>query len=433
MATDELTEFQEEPGGDAFATMRHQSYGDPDAVRHYFNQVGRFPLLKAHEERVLCQKIETARSAVAAALLTSPAAAGQLAAMFSAVREGTTLPGSLLLSPDGHPLKRSAVVEAVERFTEAARQGAAVMRVDAALSRRTGEARRLALQRRSDRLMADLDRAAALVPFHPAVIEPLAREFAASHGQSGRRVRERFDDLCELRARLAQANLRLVVSMAKRYRHANLSLLDLVQEGNLGLLKAIDKFQWRRGFKFSTYAMWWIRQAISLAIADTGRTIRLPKHLLQVVNRVASVRRRLTEELGREPTVGELADGAGIPVEKVRLALRSDVPVASLDTPVSEDVAFGDLIADGAAWSPDLRLMKRDVTRRARLALESLSERERLVMELRFGIDSPRPHSLREIGERLGVSRERIRQIERHALERMRRPSSPTRRRVAAA
>jgi RNA polymerase sigma factor (sigma-70 family) len=265
------------------------------------------------------------------------------------------------------------------------------------------------------------------------VIEALARNLSASDGRSGRRVQERFNDLCELRARLAQANLRLVVSTAKRYRHPNLSLLDLIQEGNLGLLKAIDKFQWRRGFKFSTYAMWWIRQAISVAIANTGRTIRLPKHLIQVVNRVAAARRALAEALGREPTVGELADRTQIPVDKVRLALRSDAPVASLDAPVGEETMFGDLVADGAAWSPDLRLLKQDVRNSARRALQSLSERERLVLELRFGIETARPHTLREIGDRLGVSRERVRQIERQALERLRPGWTAMRRRAAAA
>jgi RNA polymerase primary sigma factor len=148
---------------------------------------------------------------------------------------------------------------------------------------------------------------------------------------------------------------------------------------------------------------------------------------------VAVARRILAEELGRDPTVGELADRTLIPVEKVRLALRSDVRVASLDAPVSEDGAFGDLVADGAAWSPDLRLLKQDVSTRTQLALQSLSERERLVVELRFGIDKGRPHSLREIGDRLGVSRERVRQIERQALERLRRRSTLKPARPAAA
>jgi RNA polymerase primary sigma factor len=436
MATNELSGFAEEPGFSVpRETTRHEGDAEVDAVRLYFNQVGRVPLLKPHEERALCQRIEAARSAVAAALLAVSVAAHQLTELSTAVREGTTVSDSLLLSLDGRPLKRHEIAAALDCLALAVRQGAALMRVDAALGRsRVGKSRRLELQRRGARLMAAVDRTVALVPLHPAVVEALAAGTPpGADGPGTRRVRERFDALCELRARLAEANLRLVVSMAKRYRHTNLSMLDLVQEGNLGLLKAIDKFQWRRGFKFSTYAMWWIRQAISLAIADTGRTIRLPKHLIQVVNRVAAARRGLAEELGRDPTIGELADRTLIPVEKVRLALRSDVPVASLDAPVAEDTVFGDLVADGAQWSPDMRLLKQDVRKRARLALQSLSERERLVVELRFGIDNVRPHSLREIGDRLGVSRERVRQIERDALERLRRRSTPTRRHVAAA
>jgi RNA polymerase primary sigma factor len=282
--------------------------------------------------------------------------------------------------------------------------------------------------------MEAVDRTVDLVPLHPAVVEALAaRTLPDADGPGTRRVRERFDDLCELRTGLAEANLRLVVSMAKRYRYTNLSLLDLVQEGNLGLLRAIDGFQWRRGFKFSTYAMWWIRQAISRAIADTGRTIRLPKHLVQAVNRIAVARRTLAEELGRDPTVGELAARTLISVEKVLLVLRSEAPVISLDTPVGEDRVFGEFLADPWAPSPELRLLTQDVRKRVRLALQSLDERERLVLELRFGIANARPHTLKEVGDRLGVSRERIRQIERHALERLRRRPTVTGRRQEAA
>ena len=436
MATDELSAVTEEPDftpPPEESEPRHEGDAEIDAVRLYFKQIGRVPLLKPHEERALCQQIEAARFAVAAALLAVPFAANRLVELAAAVRGGTADPSSLLLSSEGRSLQKAEIAEALDRLAQAARQAAALERVDRAARRRVTKARRLDLRRRSERLLEAIERTVALVPLHPVVVEALVAEaLPATDGPSRRRLLERYDDLRELRARLAQANLRLVVSIAKRYRHANLSVLDLVQEGNLGLLKAVDKFQYRRGFRFSTYATWWIRQAISRAVADTGRTIRLPAHMIDALNRVAAARRRLAEELGREPTMQELAARARIPVEKVALAIRSGTPVVSLDTPAGEDVVVGEFIPDRGALSPEAPLLTQDVKKRAKLALESLSERERVVLELRFGIFNARQHTLKEVGDRLGVSRERVRQIERQALERLRRRNLIERPRTAA-
>jgi RNA polymerase primary sigma factor len=206
-----------------------------------------------------------------------------------------------------------------------------------------------------------------------------------------------------------------------------------VQEGNLGLIKAVDKFQYRRGFKFSTYAVWWIRQAISHAIVDTGRTIRLPAHMVDALKRVTVARRALETELGRTPTVQELAARTRIAPEKVMLALKSATPVASLDVPVGEDVVLGELVPDEGVLSPESPLLRDDVKTRTRLALQSLHHRERRVLELRFGISNTGPQTLEEVGDRLGVSRERVRQIEKAALARLRRQTNLTGRPQAAA
>jgi RNA polymerase primary sigma factor len=233
-------------------------------------------------------------------------------------------------------------------------------------------------------------------------------------------VQVALDALHGLKRRLMEANLRLVVSIAKRYRHTNLSLLDLVQEGNLGLLKAVDRFQYRRGFKFSTYATWWIRQAITRAIADTGRVVRLPVHMMEALRKIESARQSLVASFGRNPTVQELASSTRMPPGKIMLVLRSSAPLASLDAPVGEDAVFGELLPDTDVRPPDAQLAERDTLRLVKAALESLSGRERRVLELRFGLVNAREHTLQEVAERLGISRERVRQIESLALRRLR-------------
>ena len=404
-----------------------------DAERLYFHQIGRVSLLKPREEYALCQRIEAARSAVAAALLAVPEGASRIA---QALQAGTDDTATLLLSPEGRPLHKSEIADALRHLAQAIREGAALTRVDQALdrSRNAGKASREELVRRGERLLREIEGAIAGVPLHPAFVEAVAAEvLTTADGRCRQRLRERLDDLYELKRRLVQANLRLVVSVAKRYRHAELSFLDLVQEGNLGLIKAVDRFQYRRGFKFSTYAVWWIRQAISHAIVDTGRTIRLPAHMVDALKRITVARRALEIELGRDPTVAELAARTRIAPEKVMLALKSAPPVVSLDAPVGEDIVFGEFVADDGVLSPEAPILDEDVKARARLALQSLHHRERQVLELRFGISNTRSQTLAEVGDRLGVSRERVRQIEKTALARLRRQANLTDRRRAAA
>jgi RNA polymerase primary sigma factor len=393
---------------------------DEDSIRAYYRKLGRVPLLTREGEVTLAQRIEQAEKSIARALVASHLAVQELSSLGDELRKGKLRAREVTRNPaddeEDEIAARSRLLElfepvhALERAASERARGLAAMRAGA---RKAVEQMRLT-RPALGRLVAALRRLA-----HRGAGHGRATEAALVAVRAGEREADRA------KASLIEANLRLVVSIAKRYTGQGLQIADLVQEGNIGLMRAVDKFDYKRGFKFSTYATWWIRQSITRAIADQGRTIRTPVHMVETGNRLATARKRLVQSCGREPTIEELSIEVGLPVAKAQMALVARREPVSLETPTGEDdsARLVDFVADTEREDALHNLLHKRFVEGTRELLATLTAREAQVLRMRFGLDGGAERTLAEIGESFDLTRERIRQIETQALRKLRLPT----------